>query len=136
MPSVYQHTFSVQSADLDELNHVNNVVYVKWIQEAAAAHWYRIAPAAVKEKWYWVVLRHEIDYHLPAFLHDKIFVQTWVHDYAGPKSTRVVHLMRQSDHRLLVDAKTVWCLLSVQGNKPVRIGDEIKSIFDAPGLIV
>jgi acyl-CoA thioester hydrolase len=127
--SIYHHPIKVTAADLDEMNHVNNVVYVQWVQDAASAHWISKAPAEVKEKYNWVVLRHEIDYKSPAVLHDELIAKTWVANYDGVKSDRMVQIIRTRDERLLVEAKTTWCLLNAANNRPARIGEEIRNVF-------
>ena len=126
---IYLHTIRVQPTDIDELDHVNNVVYVQWVQDAAAAHWNSIASSGLNEKFFWVVIRHEIDYRSPALLHDHIVAKTWVQDYNGAKSTRIVQLVRKNDERLLAEAKTMWCLMDAQTRKPTRVVDEIKDVF-------
>ncbi len=68
----------VQSKDIDMQSHVNNIVYLRWVQEAAIAHWSAIAPKHEQEKLIWVVRRHEIDYKKPAIDGDTIMVQTWI----------------------------------------------------------
>lgn len=127
---VYQHDIVVGHTDLDELNHVNNVVYLQWVQDVAAAHWKSLASQEILDKYFWVAIRHEIDYRSPAFFHDKIIAKTWVHDYDGAKSTRMVQLIREGDDRLLVEAKTIWCLMNRLSGKPTRIGDEIRNVFE------
>lgn len=129
---VYYHDIIVQAKDLDELNHVNNVVYLQWVQDAASAHWNTYASQAVKEKYFWVVLRHEIDYKAPAFLNDEIVAKTWVQDYEGAKSTRIVQLLRRREDMMLAEARTIWCLMSRQNGRPVRVGEDIKNVF-TPG---
>ncbi|HEX5169973.1 MAG TPA: thioesterase family protein [Cyclobacteriaceae bacterium] len=126
---IYHHTITVQPGDLDELNHVNNVVYLQWVQDAASAHWNAFATQAIKEKFFWVVLRHEINYKTPALLGDEIIAKTWVQDYQGAKSTRIVQLFRARDNLLLAEAKTLWCLMSRQTGRPTRIGEDIKEVF-------
>lgn len=126
---IYFHEIKVKQSDLDELNHVNNVVYVQWIQDAAAAHWNNVASNEIKEKFFWVVIRHEIDYKLPALLHDEIIAKTWVHDYHGPKSTRIVQIIRKHDDRILVEARTTWCLMDATSKRPTRVAEEIKHTF-------
>lgn len=127
--ATFQHIIHVQPEDLDELNHVNNVVYVRWVQEAAAAHWNSRASEDIKNKYFWVVLRHEVDYRSPAFLYDVIIAKTWVEDYEGPRSNRRVQLFRKADSKLLEDAKTTWCLLNAQNQKPTRVGVDITDVF-------
>jgi acyl-CoA thioester hydrolase len=131
MPSIYQHEIKVKLIDIDDMNHVNNVVYVQWVQDAAAAHWNTEAPAEVKVRFNWVVMRHEIDYRSPALLNDELIAKTWVDNYDGAKSTRIVQIIRKSDEKLLVEARTTWCLLNANNNRPVRAGDEIKKVFRA-----
>lgn len=126
---IFQHIIRVQPEDLDELNHVNNVVYVRWVQEAAAAHWNSLASEHIKNKYFWVVLRHEVDYKSPALLHDVIIAKTWVEDYDGARSNRRVQLFRKEDNKLLAEAKTTWCLLSMQNQRPTRIGPDITDVF-------
>ena len=54
-------TLSVMPGDIDEQDHVNNTVYLRWVQEVATAHWRAVASAQTQESIGWVVLRHEID---------------------------------------------------------------------------
>jgi acyl-CoA thioester hydrolase len=126
---IFEHPIKVKSSDLDEMNHVNNVVYVQWIQDAAAAHWNAAASPEVKQKFSWVVMRHEIDYRIPARLDEELIAKTWVENYDGAKSTRIVQLIRKADNKLLAEAKTTWCLLHAVTHRPARIGDDIKRVF-------
>ena len=123
----YQHKIEVSRDDIDELGHVNNVVYVRWVQEVAAAHWEYAAPAALKTKYAWVVLRHEIDYKNPAFLKDDITGYTWVGDHHGARFDRFVRI--QCESRVLAEAKTSWCLLDAKSLRPIRIPDEILGLL-------
>ncbi|MBA4145678.1 MAG: acyl-CoA thioesterase [Cytophaga sp.] len=125
----FEHPIIVQSSDIDVMNHVNNAVYVQWVQDAAAAHWNAYAPAEIKTKYNWVVLRHEIDYRSAAVLGDQLIAKTWVDQYEGVKSTRMVHIIRRPDNKILAEAKTTWCLLTAANNRPTRVVDEITSVF-------
>ena len=82
VPERYELRFPVAPGDIDELGHVNNTVYVRWVQDAAIAHWRASAPADAQATLVWVVARHEIDYKHPAVLGDQILARTWV----GPAS--------------------------------------------------
>ena len=123
----FQHKINVSKDDIDELGHVNNVVYVRWIQEVAAAHWEQAAPASLKMKYAWVVLRHEIDYKNPGFVDDHIIGLTWVGAHAGARFDRFVHI--QSEHKVLAEAKTTWCLLDAKTFKPIRIPADILELL-------
>ena len=125
--NVFECEIEVKPEDIDELGHVNNVVYLRWVQQVASAHWKSKALNTVTDKYLWVVLRHEIDYFKPALLHDKIRALTWVSSMEGVKSVRHVKFMANGSN--LAQAKTVWCLLDATSMKPKRIGDDIKNIF-------
>ena len=117
----------VTDKDIDNLHHVNNVVYVSWIQEAANKHWGLLTNSFIDDKYVWVVLRHEIDYYQAAFLNDTLSIKTWVGKSLGVKSERFVEIKRNGE--LLTKAKTIWCLLDKKTLKPARIPEEIKTIL-------
>lgn len=124
----YEHHIQVKPGHIDEMSHVNNVVYLQWAQDAAYAHWMAKAPQSVRDQYKWVVLKHEIEYKSPAFQNEELIARTWVHDHSGVKSTRVVQIVRKSDNKLLAEARTLWCLLNAS-NRPTKIIDEIISVF-------
>jgi acyl-CoA thioester hydrolase len=59
---VFEHRIVAPADAIDELGHVNNAVWVQWIQEVALAHWYSVADPQHQDDYIWVVVRHEIDY--------------------------------------------------------------------------
>ncbi|WP_066833305.1 acyl-CoA thioesterase [Rufibacter ruber] len=128
-PQEHAGKFSIEirvtPQEIDALGHVNNVVYLRWVQEVSAAHWAQVAPPRVQEKFLWVVLRHEIDFHKPAFLQDTVTGYTWVGEHQGAKFERFVSLYRTATGELLAAAKTVWCLLDAQTLRPRRIEQEL-----------
>lgn len=133
MAKEHLHKFNidikVSEADIDALGHVNNVVYVRWVQEVSAAHWAHVAPPQMQEKYQWVVLRHEIDFHKPAFAEDTIKGYTWVGEHEGAKFERFVSLYRAENDELLASAKTTWCLLDAQSMRPRRIEREMLELL-------
>lgn len=126
---VFEQVITVKTEHLDELHHVNNVVYLQWVQDVATAHWQSLASAEIQKKYAWVVLKHEIEYFSPAFLDDIITARTWVHQSEGVRSERHVELINQKTSKLLVRAKTIWCLLDAQTMKPRRIESDILNLF-------
>lgn len=125
----FEHPILVLSSDIDELGHANNVVYLRWVQEVAEAHWNAMASAELRTKYAWVVLRHEIDYLSPAVLNDKLATTTWVDLPDGVRSTRHVEIFNQTTNKLSAKAKTTWCLLSASTMKPKRIEKDIVDVF-------
>jgi acyl-CoA thioester hydrolase len=125
----FEQKIIVKADDIDELGHVNNVVYVRWVQEVAASHWDTVASADLKSKYSWVVLRHEIDYKNPAFINDEVIGTTWVGEHHGARFERFVKLILAKDQKILAEAKTMWCMLDARTMRPVRIGEEVLSIL-------
>ncbi|RXP55792.1 acyl-CoA thioesterase [Lutibacter sp. HS1-25] len=127
MSTIFNFSFEVSANELDHLNHVNNVVYLHWVLDAAQKHWDFLSNDIINEAYVWVVLRHEIDYVSFAKLGDKIQINTWVKSSVGVKSERIVEI--QKEGKLIAKAKTIWCLLDKKTMKPVRIPSEIMKLF-------
>lgn len=126
---VFQLPIKVQREDIDEQNHVNNVVYLRWVQDVAWGHWRALASDELKARHRWVVLRHEIDYHAPALAGDDLVASTWITRPEGPRQKRFVSIRRRSDNKPLASACTEWCLLDAASGRPRRVSEEITSTF-------
>jgi acyl-CoA thioester hydrolase len=124
---VYKLPIQVADEDIDDLNHVNNVVYLRWVQDVASAHWDSMAPDALRAKCRWVVLRHEIDYHSPAVAGDRLEAFTWIDQAEGPRQKRYVSIRRTDNSKVLASACTTWCLLDSTTGRPTRVSNEISS---------
>ncbi|HEU5245502.1 MAG TPA: thioesterase family protein [Candidatus Udaeobacter sp.] len=120
---------SVMPGDIDEQNHVNNTVYLRWIQDVATAHWQAIASPEAQETTGWVVLRHEIDYKSPATLDDEIVLRTWVGQATRLTFERFTEIRRNRDGRLLSKARTLWCPINTQTSRPVRVSADVRAQF-------
>jgi acyl-CoA thioester hydrolase len=114
---------------IDELGHVNNAVWVQWIQQVAVAHWRSAADPAHEAAYYWVVVRHEIDYLRPAVVGDRILARTWVGD--APKGARFDRFMEFTgpDGKVCVRAKTQWAIIDQALGRPVRVPPEVVAPF-------
>lgn len=126
---VFEKTIKVQEGDLDDLNHVNNVRYVQWMQDIAKEHWQAKTPEELVNTTVWVVLTHHITYKSAAKLNDNILIKTYIAKSKGPVSVRVVEMYNKENKQLLVKSKTEWCLLNSETFKPMRISPEIERIF-------
>ncbi len=136
MPSaaeVFETYFQVAPAEIDNMQHVNNVVYVRWVQDAAVAHWRHAATAAEQQQWLWIVIRHEIDYKYPAVLGDEIVAKTWVGSARGLKFQRHTEIFRASDGLLLAKALSIWCPLDAQTRRPALPGEDLRRRFSVAG---
>jgi acyl-CoA thioester hydrolase len=125
--TIFELEIKVNQAHLDTLQHVNNVVYVDWIQQIAGAHWQNTSPKEVQEAVVWVVHRHEIDYLKPALSGDILRGLTWVEAMEGLTSLRRVQIKRGDT--LLVDALTRWVMLDAKTHRPKRISPELAQLF-------
>jgi acyl-CoA thioester hydrolase len=122
-------TAPVLPADIDEQNHVNNTVYLRWVQEAATAHWRALASSEVQAAIGWVVLRHEIDYKMPATLDDEIVLRTWVGKATRLTFERFTEIRRASDRQILSQARTLWCPIDMRNGRPMRVPGEVRAQF-------
>jgi len=126
---IFTTELQVPASAIDTLQHVNNVAYLQWVQDVAEKHWMQYTTEALREKYVWVVVNHFIEYKAPAFENDILELQTWVENYSGVTSERHTKIIRKKDQRLLVQAKTLWCLLDAKKGKPLRISNEMKALF-------
>jgi acyl-CoA thioester hydrolase len=128
----FVHPITVDAADIDELGHVNNVVYLRWVQEIATAHWQAAATAEQQASVAWVVVRHEIDYKHPGLLGDEILGRTWVGTAVARAFERHTEIVRARDGRLLARARTLWCPISRTTGKVITVGDDVRERFSVP----
>jgi acyl-CoA thioester hydrolase len=129
MPDRFEIGVQITPDDIDQLGHVNNVVYLRWVQDAAIAHWRATAPAVDQASLRWVVLRHEINYKRPAFLGDEITARTWVGVATRHAFERHTELLRKSDGRMLARARTLWCPIDAETGKTTDVSAEVRSLF-------
>ncbi len=132
MPAVYEHPHIVAAAEIDELGHAGNVVYLQWTQAAAIAHsaaqgWpgeaYRQLGAG------FVVRSHAIEYLRPALLGDQLIIRTWVADFRRVSSLRKYEI-RHEGGPLLAQAETLWAFVNLATGRPVRIPLEVQAAFE------
>ena len=124
----FELKFIVPKTDIDQLGHVNNVAYVRWVQDAAVAHWLGATTEEQQAKFVWIMLRHEIDYKKQAFENEEITATTWVGIWTAVTCERFVEIKRGADS--LAKSRTVWCLLDRETSKPTRISTQLKELFN------
>jgi acyl-CoA thioester hydrolase len=125
---VFAHAFGPIATDFDENGHVNNVVYVRWVQEIATVHWRSRAPEEAQRSWTWVVLRHEIDYRRPLLPGERAEALTWVGARSGPRFVRYVRV-DGPDGEVCAQAISEWCLIDIKTRRPTRVPDSLVEIF-------
>ena len=130
MPFVHQAR--VAPGDIDELGHASNLVYLRWLQEAALAHSTSLGfdqAAYLKMGQVWVVRRHEIVYLRPAFEGDELRVETRVTTMGAASSERRTRIVKIADGSALAEAVTDWAFVDIARGRPVRIPEQIRSRF-------
>jgi acyl-CoA thioester hydrolase len=120
-----------QAEDIDELGHVNNAVWVRWIQDIATAHWAAVARAEDQAAYIWVVVRHEIDYLGNVGPGEAVTVRTWISD--PPKGARFDRNVEftNADGKAVVRAKTTWAMIDKAAGRIARVRPEIAAPFFA-----
>jgi acyl-CoA thioester hydrolase len=127
--TVFEMAVQARADHIDELGHVNNAVWVQWIQQVAVAHWEAMADPAHRNAYYWVVVRHEIDYLRAAHAGDLITGRTWVGDAPqGARFDRFVEFTG-SDGKACVRAKTQWAIIDKALGRPIRVPPEVVAPF-------
>jgi acyl-CoA thioester hydrolase len=127
MENVFEFKITVSLDDIDDLNHVNNVVYVKWMDEVAFNHWIFLTKENPLPEYVWVVVRHEVDYKKQALLGDVITAKTWVGETKGFTSERFIAFFKGDV--LLAKSKTIWAMLDAKTYKPSRIRENVLKVL-------
>jgi acyl-CoA thioester hydrolase len=133
MPRIYIHSFAVPPEAIDVLGHVNNLEYLRWMQDAATAH--SSAQGWTLDRYLelgagWFVRSHTIRYLRPAFAGDPIALATWVAAFDRRTSPRKYLFWRESDRKVIAEAETVWAFVDFRTGRGVAIPPEVATAFD------
>ena len=121
---------AIMRADIDELGHVNNIVYLRWAQEIAIAHWRAKASADMLANYIWVVRRHEVDYRAPLQLGDEAEVRTRVDaEPQGAQWRRFVDIWKRDAAAPCAQIVSNWVLLDAATRRVKRVPPEIVARF-------
>ena len=127
----FTQSITATPADIDELGHVNNAVWVRWIQELATAHWIAAAEPAHVDAYVWVVVRHEIDYLGNVRAGEQVTARTWVGDAPrGARFDRHVEFIG-ADGKVKVRAKTTWAIIDRATGRILRVPKDVAARFAA-----
>jgi len=127
---VFVVPLDIRPEHIDANGHVNNVVYVGWLQDVGMAHWNARFDAETRARWSWVALRHEIDYLRGIGPEARgVVARTWVGDPVGPRFNRYVRI-EDGEGRLCAQGVSEWCLVDVTTLRPQRIPATMLSTFE------
>jgi acyl-CoA thioester hydrolase len=120
---------AIQPADIDGNDHVNHVVYLRWINDVAVAHWHAYAPPDMLAGYAWFATRHEIDYRQQARLGEGVEARTWIGTVDSRRMERLTVIVRPADGTVLARGRTLWTLVDRASGKVTRIPDAMAAMF-------
>ncbi|MGA0896403.1 MAG: acyl-CoA thioesterase [Flavobacteriaceae bacterium] len=120
---------TVMKEHLDELNHVNNIQYLVWVQEVAKAHWEALTASTETSFHNWVVRSHHIEYKQAALLGDQINLRTYVAKSKGALSERIVEIVLKNEERVLAKCSTQWCYINKNTGRPEPLSESLLKLF-------
>lgn len=123
----YHHPIGILPDDIDHMGHVNNSVYLKWVQEAVVRYWESLAPPEAVARHLWVALSHEIKYRRPAFLDDLVVADVIAEKVEGARAAFTTFIMRGED--VIAEVKSSWCCLDAVSKRPARLARDIIARF-------
>jgi len=124
---MFRHPVAILPADIDHMGHVNNSVYLKWVQDAVVDYWQSVAPPDAVARHLWVALKHEISYLRPTFLQDNVVAEVIAEKVDGARAYFTTVVRRGQD--VLSEVRSTWCCLDSASLRPVRLARDIASRF-------
>ncbi len=124
---MFRHDISVAEQDIDTMGHVNNSVYLRWVQDAVVHYWQSMAPAEAVAKHLWVALKHEITYRKPTFLNDRVVADVIAEKVHGARSFFTTVVKRGEE--VLAEVRSSWCCLDAVTMRPTRLGQDVVARF-------
>lgn len=126
----FQHPVAIEPADIDDMGHVNNAVYLKWVQDAVVDYWRTVAPTEAVAQHLWVALKHEITYRKPTFLQDVVVAEVIAEKVEGARAFFRT-ILRRGDE-VLSEISSCWCCVDAATRRPVRLALDIARRFLPP----
>lgn len=123
----FHYPIGVRADDIDHMGHVNNSVYLKWVQDAVVRFWESVAPAEAVAQHLWVALQHQITYRRPAFLEDNIVADVVADSAAGARAMFTTVIKRGEE--VIAEVKSTWCCLDSVTLRPARLALDVVRRF-------
>lgn len=124
---MFRHQVAIQPADIDHMGHVNNAVYLKWVQDAVVDYWQSVAPPDAVARHLWVALKHEITYFRPTFLQDTVVAEVFAERVEGARAMFRTVLRRGEE--VLSEIQSSWCCLDAVTKRPARLARDVIGRF-------
>ncbi|WP_456115178.1 acyl-CoA thioesterase [Sphingomicrobium astaxanthinifaciens] len=123
----FHHPIGIEPADIDHMGHVNNSVYLKWVQDAVVDYWSKVAPPDAVARHLWVALKHEISYRRPTFLDDVVVADVIAEKVSGARAFFTTVIKRGEE--TIAEVKSVWCCLDAVSQRPARLAKDVAARF-------
>jgi len=120
---MFRHPVAINPADIDHMGHVNNAVYLKWVQEAVVDYWNSVAPPNAIAQHLWVAVRHEITYFRPTLLEDNVVAEVIAEKVKGARAFFRT-IIRRGDE-VLSEINSCWCCLDLANRRPARLARDV-----------
>src|ERR1044072_232208 len=127
---MFRHPVAILPDDIDHMGHVNNAVYLRWVQDAVIDYWRSVAPPDAVARHLWVALKHESSYRKPSFLQDTVVAEVLAEKVEGARAYFTTIVRRGQD--VLTEVKSCWCCLDAVTQRPARVAQEIARRFLPP----
>ena len=124
---MFRHQVEIEPGDIDAMGHVNNAVYLQWVQDAVVDYWRSVAPPDAVARHLWVALKHEITYLKPTFLQDTVVAEVVAEKVQGARAFFVTVLKRGEE--VLSEIQSCWCCLDASTQRPARLDRDVISRF-------
>jgi acyl-CoA thioester hydrolase len=131
-PWRYTVRYPVRQYELDVLGHVNNAVYLNWVEQVAIEH---VEAMGFGRAWAtqrggaWVVREHHVTYHRPVEYGDIVLVTTLPQELSGVRGTRRTEIHREADGALTTEVVTQWIWVRASDGRPMRVPADILAAF-------
>ena len=127
---MFRHPIAIDQTDIDHMGHVNNAVYLKWVQEAVVDYWRSVAPPDAVATHLWVALKHEITYFRPTFLQDNVVAEVIAEKVEGARA--FFHTVLRRGDEVLSEIQSCWCCLDAASLRPARLARDVIGRFLSP----
>ena len=124
---MFRHSVAIDPDDIDHMGHVNNSVYLRWVQDAVVDYWESVAPKEAVAKHLWVALKHEITYRRPTFLNDTVVAEVFAERVQGARAMFSTVVRRGEE--VLAEIKSSWCCLDAATQRPARLARDVVERF-------
>ena len=127
---MFCHSVAIDPGDIDHMGHVNNSVYLKWVQDAVVDYWQSVAPKDAVARHLWVALKHEITYRRPTFLEDVVVAEVIAERVQGARAMFSTVVRRGEE--VLAEIQSSWCCLDSDSKRPARLARDVIERFLPP----